>query len=139
MSIKYQSYYESLKDFLDSYSGDYNEVIDYSPALCKLLCDILNEKVLKAEQRLRICAALGYFVAPLDLIPEETYGPDGYIDDIYVCCYVLKELADEFNYDFLEELWDEDEELQYVIERSYNTSSDVLGDKKSFLIRYIGL
>ena len=64
----------------------------------KLLTDILNEKVLSAEYRLKICAALGYFVAPLDVIPESITGPDGFIDDFFVCCYVLEEITNEFGY-----------------------------------------
>ena len=39
--------------------------------------------------RLEISAAIAYYVAPDDIIPEEIYGPYGYIDDIFISVYVL--------------------------------------------------
>lgn len=135
----YQDYQEIIKNYLDSYHGEYNKIIDYSPVLLKLLTDILNEKVLSSEHRLKICAALGYFLAPLDVIPESIYGPDGFIDDIFVCCYVLRGITNEFGFDFVESLWESDEEFETVLENCYTQSETILGDKHEFVLKYVGL
>ena len=84
---KYQDYHDIIKDYLESYHGNYNKIIDYSSVLLKLLTDILNEKVLSSDHRLKICAALGYFVAPLDVTPQSVFGPEGFIDDSF--CLLL--------------------------------------------------
>ena len=136
---KYQAYHEIIKNYLESYHGNYNKIIDYSPVLLKLLTDILNEKVLSSEHRLKICAALGYFVAPLDVIPESIHGPDGFIDDLFVCCYVLKEITDEFGFGFVDSLWKSDEEFVIVLQKCYNESESILGNKKEFVLKYTGI
>lgn len=138
MLIKNKDFYEILKDYLESYPGNYNEIIDYCPDLLKLLADILNEKVISPEYRLKICAALGYFVAPLDVIPETIYGPEGYIDDLFISIYVINEIIDEYGYDFIVGLWSGEEELDGVLENCYDGSESFLGDKKMFVLKYVG-
>ncbi|MEN6554091.1 MAG: YkvA family protein [Methanobacterium sp.] len=139
MEINFKDYLDVLKENLDSYDGKYEKIIDYSPELFKLLTDILNEKIISSESRLKISAALGYFVAPFDIIPEEIYGPDGYVDDLYIVAYVLMDITSEYGYDFLDDLWDNDEKLIEVIEECYTKSKEILGDKTSFVLSYIGL
>lgn len=136
---KYQDYHEIINKYLESYHGDYNKIIDYSPVLLKLLTDILNEKVLSSEHRLKICAALGYFVAPLDVIPESIHGPDGFIDDLFVCCYVLQGIVNEYGLIFVESLWEYEENFESVLKICFNQSESILGDKKEFVLKYIGL
>jgi len=84
METQFKDFYEVLRENLDSYRGEYERFVDYGPDLYKLLADVLNEKSVPSELRIKICAALGYYVVPFDIIPEQIYGPHGYIDDIYV-------------------------------------------------------
>lgn len=139
METNFKDYHDVLKENLDSYDGDYEKIVDYSPKLFKLLTDILNEKVIESESRLKISAAIGYFVAPFDIIPEQIYGPNGYVDDIFICTYVIKDIGDELGYEFLESLWEGEEELKEVIEECYKRSEEVLGDKTDLVLGYIGL
>lgn len=134
-----KDFYDLLKENLDSYRGKYDKFINYGPDMFKLLTDILNEEDIKPDIRLKICAAIAYFVAPYDVIPEQIYGPHGYVDDIYLCSFVLKELIDPLGYEFLEELWEGDEELPEVIEECYNKSSEILGKKTENVLIYVGL
>lgn len=139
MSEKYEYFYDTLKNYLESYSGSFNDIINYSPDLFKLLNDILNEKVITAPSRLKICAAIGYFVIPLDVIPESIYGPDGYVDDLYVCCYILKDIINEIGYSSVEDLWEGPEELQIVLEKCLKESENILGKEQSYVLKYIGI
>lgn len=139
METNFKDYYDVLKENLESYEGEYDKIVDYSPKLFKLLTDILNEKVIDSESRLKISAAIGYFVAPFDIIPEQIYGPDGYIDDIYICAYVIKEIGDELGYEFLENLWESEDDLKQVIEECYSKSEGILGDKTNLVLGYIGI
>lgn len=136
---EFKDFYDVLRENLDSYRGEYERFVDYSPELCKLLSDILNDKSIPSKLRMKICAVLGYFVVPYDIIPEQIYGPYGYIDDIFLCCHVIKEIEEEMGYDFLDMEWDGDEELKDVVYVCYEESREILGDKVDEVLDYVGL
>ena len=137
--IEFKDFYDVLRENLDNYDGDYEEFINYGPDLFKLLTDVLNENEVNAMIRLKISAAIAYYVAPFDIIPETIYGPDGYIDDIFVCLVVIKEIEEEMGFEFLEDLWESDTELREVIDICYGKSKDVVEDKIDHILRYVGL
>ena len=97
---KFNSYYDFLKKEIMQFHGPIKEYVFYLPSLFKLLTDILNNNKLSADDRKLIFCALGYFVTPDDIIPEEIYGPAGYIDDIFLCSWVLKKLIKKYNVNF---------------------------------------
>ncbi len=137
--IEFKDFYDVIRDNLENYDGDYEDFIDYGPDLFKLLTDVLNENEVNALIRLKISAAIAYYVAPFDIIPETIYGPDGYIDDIFVCLYVLKEIEEEMGFEFLEELWEGDNDLRKVLDECYIKSRDVVEDKIDHILKYVGL
>ena len=138
MDNQFKDFYDVLRENLDSYRGEYERFIDYGPDIYELLTDILNEKSLNPELRMKVCAALGYFVVPFDIIPEQIYGPHGYIDDIFLCSYVLKEIQKEKGITFLDELWKGDEEIEDVLDICYSQSKEILGDKIKEILNYVG-
>lgn len=137
--IEFKDFYDVLRENLDNYDGDYQDFINYGPDLFKLLTDVLNENEVTADIRLKISAAIAYYVVPFDIIPETIYGPDGYIDDIFVCLYVLKEIEDQMGFEFLEELWESDTDLRLALDECYDKSKDVIDDKKEAILKYVGL
>ena len=138
MENQFKDFYDVLRENLDSYRGEYERFVDYSPEIYKLLVDILNEKKLNSKFRMKICATLGYFVVPFDIIPEQIYGPNGYVDDIFICSYVLKEIKNEIGMEFLDEFWEGDEELEDVLNVCYTLSKEILGDKVKDVLNYVG-
>lgn len=139
MDGQFKDYYDILRENLDSYRGKYDRFIDYGPEMYKLLTDILNEENIRPDTRLKICAAIAYFVAPFDVIPEQIYGPQGYVDDIYLCGYVINDLANSLGWDILEDAWQGDEELKEVLNESYSKSKEILGEKTEEILIYVGL
>ncbi|MGN1320953.1 MAG: YkvA family protein [Methanosphaera sp.] len=137
---KFIYFYETIRENLDSYDGEYDSFIDYGPNLFKLLCDILDHNTITNRHlRLEISAAIAYYAIPRDLIPEETYGPKGYVDDILISTYVLKNVANEYGYEILQDSWAEDSNVKEIIEECYNKSTDILEDKVYPILSYIGL
>lgn len=135
----YEEFYDVIKQNIQSSDKEYDEFIDYSPELFRLLTDILNVKQIDPIIRLKVSAALGYFVAPYDIIPEKVYGPLGYIDDIFISVYVLKDIEDDLGLGYLESIWEGNKNLKDVIEECYENSKEILGDKIDDIIKYIGL
>ena len=137
--MKFKDFSDTLRENLDSFEGEYAPFIDCGPNLFTLLCDLLDNKKLSKESRLEINAAIAYYVIPNDVIPEEVYGPYGYIDDIFVTVYVLRRIADNHGYDFLQEIWRPNNNIKDVIDDCYNHSLELLEDKVYPILSYSGL
>ena len=122
------NYYEYLKEELENFDGSFPKFILNIPDFFKLLCELMDEDLDK-ETKKRINCALAYFVLPNDVISEDIYGPLGYVDDIYVCTIVLKEILEKQGVDMLERHWEGDEEISKVLEDCYNASLNELKKK----------
>ena len=122
---EFKDFYDTLIENLDGYEGEYAYFINCGPNLFNLLCDLLSQKEISREMRLEISAAIAYYVAPDDIIPEEIYGPYGYIDDIFVSVYVLRKVAKEFGYEFLQDLWKHETDVKEVMDDCYDNSLEL--------------
>jgi uncharacterized membrane protein YkvA (DUF1232 family) len=56
-----------------------------------VLANVMKSKEVTIAEKAMIIGALGYFICPLDLIPDLMIGT-GYIDDIGMLVYVLKSI-----------------------------------------------
>lgn len=139
MEEKFKDFYDTLVENLDAYNGEYASFIDCGPNLFKLMCDLLDQDI-KQEIRRDICGAIAYYVVPMDVIPEQIYGPYGYIDDIFMSVYALRQVADEYGYEFIQEAWEHEGDIKEVMDDCYDKSMDVLEDEDiDAILTYIGL
>ena len=139
MASEFKDFYCTLLENLENFDGAYASFIDCGPNLFKLLCDLLDEDVDK-EDRIKINAAISYYVVPMDIIPEQVYGPYGYIDDIFMSVYALRRVADEHGYDFLQNIWEHDNNIKDVMDDCYEKSIEVLEeDDIKAILTYTGL
>src|SRR5690606_5908589 len=83
-------YYDILIENLRQYSGPYKEIQIHCPIFFKLLCDILNDRFTDWHTKIMISSCLAYFVLEKDVIPD--HQETGYIDDLFIVSYVLKEI-----------------------------------------------
>ena len=139
MEDRFKDFYDTLIENLESYNGEYASFIDCGPNLFKLLCDLLDQDI-NQELRLKICGAIAYYVVPMDVIPEQIYGPYGYIDDIFMSVYALRQVADEYGYEFIQEVWEHETDIKEVMDDCYEKSLEVLEeDDIESILDYIGL
>ena len=137
MEATFKDFYDTLIDNLENYSGEYESFIDYGPELFKLLCELLNSDI-DNSLRLPICGAIAYYVTPEDVIPEQVYGPYGYVDDIYLSSYVLKMVAEKHGYEFLQQYFNDD--IEEIINKCEEKSLEILKDDEiEKIISYVGL
>lgn len=134
-----KTYYDFLKHEISNFEGEFDSFILYIPEFFKLLCDLLEENIEKEDKR-KINTALAYFVVPNDVIPEDIFGPLGYVDDIFVCSVILKELSNKYN-DLILSHWQYDEDFNSVLDICYNKSISILKEKNLIdeIFTYIGL
>ena len=134
-----KDFYETLIENLESFNGEYASFIDCGPNLFKLLSDVFSQELLPKDLKLKVGATIAYYVIPNDVIPEEEFGPYGYIDDIFISVYVLREVANRFGYDFLQSLWHFDTDVKEVMDDCYNKSTELLEDKQEYILNFVGL
>ena len=139
MAEKLKDFYDTLIENLDSYNGEYASFIDCGPSLFKLMCDILEYDI-NQEIRRDLCGAIAYYVVPMDVIPEKEWGPYGYIDDIYLSVHVLRNVAEEYGYDFIQKIWDKPQDIKSVMDDCKSKSLEVLKeDQIKAILTYVGL
>ena len=136
---KYEGFYEALVKNVTSYRGKLDEVIFYAPNLFKLLTNLLESQRINKAIRLKISAAIAYFVAPRDVIPEEVYGPLGYIDDIFISSYVLLQVKKMYGWGLLSENWEGAEPIEKILENIFKKSKEMVKGKEDEILRYVGL
>lgn len=140
LSYKFKDYYETLINNLDAYDGEYASFIDCGPNLFKLMCLLLEQDEITKENRLELSAAIAYYVVPMDVIPEQLYGPYGFIDDIYLATHVLKRIATKHGYDYLQTIWAIDSSIEFIINDCFEKSSEILDDEQTDeILKYVGL
>ncbi|MBN4065793.1 DUF1232 domain-containing protein [Candidatus Amoebophilus asiaticus] len=136
-----KNYYDFLKEELNNFQGDFDKFILNIPDFFQLLCDLLEEENINREDRQKINSALAYFVTPNDILPEEIFGPIGYVDDVFVCVTVLNEMREKYGLPKLEKLWGGDEDLNSVLKASYKRSYEILTEKELVdpILKFAGL
>ena len=78
-------------------------------------------------------------MVPYDIIPEQIYGPYGYVDDIYLATYVINEITKKIGYEILNNLWNSDENLQEIVDLCYKRSKKIIGEDTEAILVYAGL
>lgn len=138
MQATFKDFYDTLVENLETYAGEYEAFIDYGPALFKLLCSILNCEI-DYSLRLPVCGAIGYYVTPEDIIPENIYGPYGYVDDIFISSYVLRMVGEKHGFELIQENTSLDD-IEKIINECESKSRELLSDDEiKSIIEYTGL
>ncbi len=136
----FKGFYETLRETLKGEENNvYYDLIRYTPDFFRLLCKILIDKNTEWHTKLVINSALAYFVVPNDVIPEEEYGAMGYIDDIFICTYVLKLIKEEVSDKPLVDNWEGEEDVLEIVDEIFKKSRQVVGDKSKKILAFAGL
>ena len=135
----YSSYYEMLREEVTAYDGENAEFIHLAPGLYRLMLALLDDNRIKKRGRQLLGIALGYLVAPYDIIPEEIKGPAGYIDDVFVCLYVLKRMRRSLDDQVLVENWEDEGDILEILDTGYPKVRNAVKDIQKDILEYIGL
>ena len=103
------------------YNGKHEFVIKNSAPLYRTITTLISDNDLPRDIRAKLFAIVGYFVIPDDFYPEEELGPIGYIDDLMLVIFILREILELESYEKLEAVWEGDiEDLKRIIEVEYD-------------------
>jgi uncharacterized membrane protein YkvA (DUF1232 family) len=128
-----------LEEEVSSYQGENQELIKQAPALYRLMTRLLDDKDLPSHQSQLVIAAIAYFILPGDVVPEDKYGPMGFIDDIFLCAFVADQIRkDTASDEILVRNWDGKKSIISIIKEILSGEDKLIGDKKGTILEYIG-
>ena len=105
------------------------EYLLFAPDLFYTLVKLMTDPDVPTAKKVKVGAAIAYFVSPIDLVPEGVVGPVGYIDDIVLAAYVLNDIINDVSEDVVKRNWPGDDDVLEVIKKILDVASNILGVK----------
>jgi uncharacterized membrane protein YkvA (DUF1232 family) len=130
---------DSLRDFVQGYSGAYERSVRRAPDVYDLFAQLFADERVDREARLLVNGVLAYFVAPGDAMPEDTLGPYGLLDDLFVAAHAFRRLRRELPDEVLVRAWRAEGDLDEVLATVYTESRAAVGKKGREALRLAGI
>jgi uncharacterized membrane protein YkvA (DUF1232 family) len=128
-----------LEEDISSYKGELRDLISNAPALYRLMTRLLDDPALPRELSQLVIAAIAYFILPEDVIPEDKYGPRGYVDDLFLCAFVADQVMRQAgSEEILARNWDGKTPIIPLIKDILRREKELLGNQKDKIMDYIG-
>jgi uncharacterized membrane protein YkvA (DUF1232 family) len=134
-----RQYASALREDVAHYIGPNAEIILLAPHLFDMLSNLLDDGRVAKEARQKVCQAMAYFITPFDMLPEEVYGVEGYIDQCYVALYVLKELQALLPDFVVEDAWEGEGTFKEIVSMLPGIEKNMLPENIQKIHRYLGL
>tara|TARA_B110000285_G_C14774637_1_gene445627 strand:+ start:45 stop:461 length:417 start_codon:yes stop_codon:yes gene_type:complete len=137
--MEYLEFDKILERNTFNYKGDHDTVITRSAELYRLICDLIIDDDLTKSVRARLFAVIGYFIIPQDLYPEEEHGPIGYVDDLMLVIFVLRDIREVEGVGKLYYHWKSERvELDNILDTEFESLVDNYTDLYQELIEFMG-
>lgn len=134
MDTKQKDFYQKLrvqiKNWAKSKAGEnekWSDLILLAPDLFHLLTRLALDSEVPVSSKLKIGAAIAYFITPLDFIPELVFGPIGYLDDIVVTAMILDQFINHVNPQLLSKHWAGEKDILMVIRNIVVNVNQIVG------------
>ena len=140
--MKHKSFHgfeDDLKETFDGYRGVHSELLNMTPDMFTLLCDLMQDERVKWDARMLVNAALSYLVVPSDIIPEDEYGEIGYIDDLFLCAYILNEMKEKGLEAILRETWKGGGDVISIVDEVLPKSRELVREREEEILDFVGL
>jgi uncharacterized membrane protein YkvA (DUF1232 family) len=106
-----------------------------APDLFHLLCRLAADPDVPAAQKAKLLAAIAYFIAPFDLLPEAIAGVTGYLDDLALTAYVLDTVVGKVDPDVVRRHWAGDADVLDLIQRILRSVDRMVGSRVGRRVR----
>lgn len=126
----YQSFRAELRDSLKAEDGSANKLAEYlmfAPDLFHLLCRLSLDEAVPLQEKMKLAAAIAYFVSPVDLIPGLVLGPIGAADDIVLATYVLDSIINNSSPEIVERHWAGEGDVLALIKGILEAANKLVG------------
>ncbi len=137
----YVNYYELLLQQLDKTTTN-RELLSYLPKFYLILSKIITDHKADWYSKMLANCALSYLVIESDIIPDNSATDLGYMDDLFICAYVLRNIRDNVSRDIILSNVEDKKEKESIFDDIYNVLSqcdEYVGDKKDRILSFVGL
>ena len=136
MSDKESDFYKKIRKKVMTWvegkegsSNQWSKYIIWAPDLFYLMWKLSTDPEVPKSERMKLLAAIAYFISPIDLIPEGLLGPFGFADDIVLAAYVLNGLMSKTDPQIVQKHWVGDDDVLEVIKKIILISDKLVGGK----------
>tara|TARA_Y100000310_G_scaffold31345_1_gene29728 strand:+ start:2618 stop:3367 length:750 start_codon:yes stop_codon:yes gene_type:complete len=138
---KSKLYFQILGTIFDDYKGDHSEILRYIPRLFNLMLKAHSDSSMTWKEKFILNAGLSYFAVAGDVYPGKEEAT-GYIDDLFVCSYVLKKISETHSKILLSK-WGHKEGILKLLDRVLPESQRILNsvnkDTTKQILQIIGI
>jgi uncharacterized membrane protein YkvA (DUF1232 family) len=128
-----------IRDDIAHYRGRYAEQVCLAPDLFRMFGNLLDDGRVHAEARNKIVVAIAYFITPFELMPRDSYGPEGYLDQVYFCLRTVADLRQELPDWLLEDAWEGEGSVIGILDELPEIKEHLEPQAEEVLARYLGL
>lgn len=128
----YQKLRNEVKQWVNKNVDKDNKWSDYillAPDIFHLMCKLSVDKDVPTGKKVKLIAAIAYFISPIDLMPEGLIGPIGYLDDIALAAYVLNDLINEIDPQIIRKHWAGEKDILDLIKTILVNADKMIGGK----------
>lgn len=131
------AYVDSIQEEVARYRGADADLVQLAPHLFKALANLLDAPSLSAPMRVQVAAAMGYFVAPFDAVPDTEGG--GWLDDVFVALHVLRIVNEHAGEATLDIAWPDQNYSAAKLDQWYERTRAALRGQETAALGFIGL
>jgi uncharacterized membrane protein YkvA (DUF1232 family) len=131
------AFVDSIKEEVAGYRGADADLVQLAPRLFKALANLLDDPSLSAPMRVQVAAAMGYFVAPFDAVPDTEGG--GWFDDVFVALHVLRVVHAHAGETTLDIAWPDQDYSAAKLDEWYERTRGALRGQEDAALQFIGL
>lgn len=126
----YQKLRDDIKNWLGKNTGADPRIADFillAPDIFHLLVKLSLDPDVPSAKKLKLGAAIAYFISPIDFIPEILVGPFGYIDDIAIAAYVMNDIINNVDPALVKKHWSGERDILDLIKTILINANNMLG------------
>ncbi len=134
MKREHQDFYKKIrteiKNWLRTKTGKNHKWAEYlllAPDLFYLLAKLLADPDVPTEKKIKLLAAVVYFISPIDFVPEAVLGPVGYLDDIAIAAYTLNDLINSIDPQIIRRNWAGEEDILILVKNILINANEMIG------------
>ncbi|PID60790.1 MAG: hypothetical protein CR986_03475 [Ignavibacteriae bacterium] len=103
------------------------EYILIIPDIFYLLLKLVKDKDVPYSKKIKLFAAITYFISPIDIIPEAFLGPIGYLDDLGLAAFVLNDLINSIDPQIIKRNWPGENDILILIKNILANIDKLIG------------
>ncbi len=131
---KNEKFYFKLRKNINEWLEDninldskFREYILVVPDIFYLLIKLVQDPDVPQNKKIKLVAAIAYFISPFDIMPEAILGPVGYLDDLALATYVLNDLLNSIDPQIIKRNWVGDTDILVTIKKVLINADNIIG------------